>query len=142
MRCLWLLLLTIASAARVPQRDALLSLFNAAGGSGWSQRDGWGSDSDECTWFGISCDNGNVATVALPSNALTGGLSAQFFQGMPYLQVLNVGGNNLVAPLPTEIGLLSSLQILKIGFNKISGTIPTEIGQLRAITEFRILANE
>ena len=36
----------------------------------------------------------------------------------------------LKGPLPTEIGLLSSLQVLDIGNNRHTGVIPSELGQL------------
>lgn len=42
--------------------------------------------------------------------------------------------NALDGPIPTEIGLLSSLRIWYFYDNKIKGTIPTEIGLLSRLT--------
>ncbi|XP_078151013.1 uncharacterized protein LOC144546339 isoform X2 [Carex rostrata] len=48
-----------------------------------------------------------------------------------FLQVLDLGSNQLQGMLPGSIGNLStSLKILGLGFNPISGNIPAEIGKL------------
>ena len=49
------------SHAQVPQieREALLALYNSAGGTSWTEF--WEiADTDECTWYGITCNNDSV----------------------------------------------------------------------------------
>lgn len=55
-----------AHGVSVKERDALVALYNATGGSHWKNRDGWnGPSGTECEWHGVSClppgGNGNAA---------------------------------------------------------------------------------
>lgn len=35
--------------------------------NGWTKSDGWVTDAEECTWFGIGCEGGNVVSITLVS---------------------------------------------------------------------------
>ena len=47
-------------------REALLALYNSAGGSGWTASDGWDSAQTLDTWHGVTLDgDGRVMGLAL-----------------------------------------------------------------------------
>ena len=52
-------------------------------------------------------------------------------------------GNNLVGPIPNEIGKLKYLKVLDLGKNQLSGPIPPQLGNLTSLVkmymEFDIL---
>jgi Leucine-rich repeat (LRR) protein len=47
-----------------------------------------------------------------------------------------------MSPVPTEVGLLTSLIELKLGRNRLSGPIPSEIGQLTRLAELLLEYNK
>ena len=36
-------------------RADLMALYQATGGDKWHNNAGWGSETDHCTWFGVTC---------------------------------------------------------------------------------------
>ena len=88
------------------QRAALVALYNATGGAGWTKNTGWLSDRHPCTWYGVTC-NGDVVTQ------------------------LRLSQNSLSGTMPSQLGELGALTALELSQNSLSGTIPTE---LRSIT--------
>jgi hypothetical protein len=51
---------------KVIQRYSLLSLYFASDGEDWVSNNGWEAHtSDECSWYGIGCQNGVVKDLAL-----------------------------------------------------------------------------
>jgi len=63
-------------------------------------------------------------------NKFTGTLPAIMFEHLGKLSSFKVNDNNLSGPIPSEIGLLSTLDKLFINNNNFSGTIPVELGNL------------
>lgn len=55
------IILAVSMIARVAadvvpgDRAALLDLYHAAGGPGWTNNMGWNTPADVCSWFGVSC---------------------------------------------------------------------------------------
>ena len=130
------LLLAHAAQAQIPQseRDALIALYNSAGGSSWTNNTGWnGAPGTECTWFGITCDStsSTVTAINLYTNKLTGTLSP--ISAFSNLQDFNVDGNKMSGPLPSLSGL-KALQSFNAGGtytgdgNNFSGPIPSLSG--------------
>jgi len=87
---------------------ALESLFELAGGSGWTNTDGWvgGSVLDE--WHGVGVDSlGRVTALDLERNGLSGRLSASL-GALARMTELRVGGNTaLSGRLPLSLSALS-----------------------------------
>jgi Leucine-rich repeat (LRR) protein len=91
--------------------QALVALYNATAGSSWTIRTGWLSTLTPCSWYGVTCSAGNS-----------------------HVTQLNIGGNNLVGSLPTELGNLTALTRLDLDSNQLSGAIPTALGSLTQLT--------
>jgi len=102
------MLLSGLVVADVPQsqRDALVALYEATQGAGWTDNSNW-LNGDPCNdqWYGTICANDNLVE-------------------------LRLGGNNLVGTIPTEIGDLSDLTLLSLAENPLTGHIPDTIGNL------------
>jgi len=81
------------------QRYVLTVLYYSADGSKWTNSDAYLTDSLECEWYGVDCNNETlVVNVSLASN-------------------------NLVGNLPSEISSLESLQNLALHDNKLKGNV-------------------
>ena len=86
--------------------EALMALFDATDGPNWTLNGRWGSDTDPCTWDGVSCTQGVLAELNLRNYGLSG-------------------------EIPAELGNLSNLVSLRLGGNLLSGAIPAELGNLK-----------
>ena len=90
---------------------ALKSLFEATGGTDWTESAGWGVDAVLEEWYGISADSlGRVVTLDLTRNGLAG-------------------------RLPNNLGNLDEMTRLRIGDNALSGRLPLPLAKL-SLTEF------
>ena len=89
-------------------RKVLASLFERAGGSGWTNADGWvgGPALDE--WHGVRADSlGRVAALDLERNGLSGRLPLDL-GSLAQMTELRIGGNTaLSGPLPLSLVALS-----------------------------------
>jgi len=98
-------------------REILTAFYNATGGANWTNNTGWlGAAGTECSWHGISCQNGVVTQIDL-------------------------GGNNLVGTLPSELGSLTSLTGLWLWDNRLEGTVPASLGNLVNLTHLDLSYN-
>ncbi|TVU36605.1 hypothetical protein EJB05_18544, partial [Eragrostis curvula] len=97
----------------------------------------WIGSTDPCTsWDGISCSNGRVTELKLPSMNLQGTLSNAIGQ-LSALTYLDLSNNpNLGGPLTPNIGNLEQLTTL------FTGNIPQEIGNLRQVTFLALNSNK
>lgn len=54
-------------------RDALLALFQLAGGPNWTSKENWGTDAELSQWYGIGVDDQDrVVKLDLRDNSLKG----------------------------------------------------------------------
>jgi hypothetical protein len=57
----------------IDERQVLMELFHATGGSGWTEKDNWGTDRLLGTWHGVKVgEGGRVTHLLLSSNQLNG----------------------------------------------------------------------
>ena len=146
-------------------REALLALYNSAGGSGWTTSDGWDSAQTLDMWHGVTLDgDGRVVGLALAGNNLSGtvpaslstltkltlldlsynGLSGAIppgLRGLSQLTTLDLSANGLSGAIPPELGDLSSLGALYLHDNALSGAIPPELGNLSSLEELYLHDN-
>ena len=126
----------------VSDREILEILFNATGGEGWIQREGWLTDVPLDQWYGVTTDNeGRVTKLWLPENNLEGALpsSLGLLQNLKELALQN--NPLLTGPIPPELGNLTKLRVLILADNNLSGPIPPELSNLRQLEELYIAWN-
>jgi len=113
-----------------PDRQVLVTLYNATGGTGWSQRRNWNTPSSIGTWYGVTTNSaGFVTELELDDNGLSGSLPAQL-GNLAQLKRLVLDGNEISGRIPPELGNLSNLTMLNLRGNNLEGSIPSELGAL------------
>ncbi len=86
--------------------SALELLYHAAGGSGWTNADGWTAGAALGRWHGVTADSlGRVVELDLGRNGLTGRLPATLGH-LDRMTSLRIGGNALSGPLPMALARL------------------------------------
>ena len=130
-------------SSNLVQRYTLMVMYYSLVGEEWFTQDGYGSDTHECDWFGISCTDtqNTIHTLMLERNNLQGELPAEIGT-LTTLQYLNVRANHIRGTIPTEIGKLTRTTELYLGNNWISGTIPNEIGNCTSINTLFLGLNQ
>ena len=116
------------------------------GNYGWDVESPW---SDPCVnngsvfgqpWYGVgcmdpcvpaldgpSCAHGQVVSLELAWNNVSGVLPQSLGDTLRKLDVLDLRHNALSGTIPTEVGKLRLLNYFQLGDNALSGTIPTEV---------------
>jgi len=108
---------------------ALVALYNATNGEGWTNKTNWLIGTMD-TWYGVTVDaNRRVVTLDLNSNNLVGNLVSEL-GNLSALQGLYLYNNQLSGSIPAELGNLTYLQDLSLSYNQLSGSIPAELGNL------------
>jgi hypothetical protein len=134
----------LEAAIPAAERQALIDLYNATNGAGWTNSTNWmGAAGTECTWYGVTCTTGETAVeyLMLPSNNLAGPLPAAL-GSMSSLRILYLYSNQISGTLPTELGNLASLETFLIYSNQITGSIPPELGNLASLRDFHAYSNQ
>ena len=128
-----------ASFSCAPANDAttcasLDDLYTATHGADWVSNTGWvtaaaGSETDYCTFQGVSCYIGNVTQLYLGNNHLNGTIPASL-GSLTQLNMLLLQNNNLSGTLPDSLSSLTGVTSLYISNNQLSGTIPAALNAL------------
>ncbi len=130
------------ATASAVDRAALIALYEATGGTGWSQSANWLSDRPLRVWAGVTIDaGGRVVRLDLNSNRLSGAIPPELGK-LANLEVLWLGSNRLSGEIPPQLGNLVKLTDLRLHANGLSGTIPPELGKLANLTALRLYDNE
>eukprot|EP01059_Diplonema_ambulator_P019524 TRINITY_DN3290_c0_g1_i1.p1 TRINITY_DN3290_c0_g1~~TRINITY_DN3290_c0_g1_i1.p1 ORF type:complete len:1385 (+),score=172.73 TRINITY_DN3290_c0_g1_i1:42-4157(+) len=106
-------------------RDALLDIYTATNGAGWTRNTGWLSAGDPCAvpWEGVQCENGELVVLRLDSNNLVGTLPDSINQ-LSALRILDVSSNSLLTGTLPNIGNLTKLEHLIIAECGFHGNLP------------------
>ena len=113
-----------------PDRKPLLALYNATGGSNWTNNTNWLSEKHVEGWYGVNTDeDGRVTSLNLGSNGLHGPLPIELAQ-LSSLVGLSLEGNRLTGTIPPELVELTSLKLLYLFDNQLTGAIPPNLGRL------------
>ncbi|NLU39803.1 MAG: hypothetical protein GXX78_13060 [Bacteroidales bacterium] len=142
--CCFFLSFTPAMAQSIisPQeRAALISLFNATGGSQWTNRMNWTTNAPESQWWGLTIEGGHVTAIVLQNNNLVGTIPPEI-GNFPALRILDLSGNKLTGGIPSEIGGLTTLQQLLLQSNQLSGSIPLNLYNLTNLVTLNIFKNQ
>lgn len=122
-------------------RDVLVALYNATGGTNWTNKTNWLSNNDISTWHGVSVSNGKVTGLDLSLNNLTGTIPAAL-GNLNTLENLNLTGNQLGGAIPTALGNLNTLENLNLSFNQLRGAIPAALGNLSNLEVMWLVSNQ
>ena len=78
------------------EETILNNFFDSAGGENWIEKTNWKTSSSICSWFGITCLQGetSVAQISLNQNNLDGSIPLNFWK-LPNLQSIQMRGNLL-----------------------------------------------
>ena len=117
------------------ERKALVALYEATGGEGWGNREGWLSDAPLSDWYGVGTNSGGeVEVLQLRFNRLLGSLPPEIGD-LAQLRELDLRFNDLIGSIPPEIGNLAALRELHLHYNDLSGSIPPGMGNLTELRE-------
>ena len=123
-------LVDMARACTARDQVALETLYNTAGGFGWTDHTNWGSEKPLSNWYGVAVDrDGCVTRLILKNNQLTGTIPSQL-GNLANLQELWLQDNQLTGTIPTELGNLTNLTGLDVSNNQLTGNIPPDLGNL------------
>ncbi|MDQ2770289.1 MAG: hypothetical protein M3Y54_07295 [Bacteroidota bacterium] len=129
----------------VPDADelqALQALYTGNGGASWTNHTNWPttalwssalSNIDFAQWFGVSTSAGDINTLDLSSNQLTGTIPATLSK-LKQLTSLTLKNNQLTGTIPAELAQLPQLRNLRLNLNQLSGYVPQELAQLQLST--------
>jgi Leucine-rich repeat (LRR) protein len=87
------------------------------------------SSQDECTWFGIRCIDGNVASIILRENNLVGTFPSELCE-LKHLSYLVLSNNLLEGAVPNNLRKLQNLRTLLLNQNKFSVILSDSISRL------------
>lgn len=116
------------------QRQALMALYNAAGGTQWMRRGNWGSRKPLSTWYGV--------TVQSARGGGAGGSGGAPTDGEGLVLSIDLVDNNLRGYLPEEISLLTGLRRLRLtgnpGLNltQLPQTLVRQVKESGVVTDF------
>lgn len=149
--------------AAFSERTVLVRFYQRCGGSAWNNNDGWTTEANICTWYGITCDlQESVTKIELVSNNLVGTPDAELFT-LPQLQVLALSSNPIdfsfqgieVARKLFElrldatglssiegIGKSPSLITLDLRYNGFKGNFPEELLDVENLRDLNMGDNE
>ncbi|XP_055806712.1 probable LRR receptor-like serine/threonine-protein kinase At3g47570 [Solanum dulcamara] len=100
----------------------------------------WSSDTDFCSWYGVSCLHQRVVALQLPNLAIQGRVSSEL-ANLTQLAVLDLSSNDLNGNLPSELGFLQQLRLLNVTRNSLDGTIPPNISRCRLLQQLHLSDN-
>ena len=125
------------------ERAALIAIYNATGGSDWTDDINWLAEpGTECDWYGVTCDASGLTVIKLllDSNALRGHIPLDI-GSLLNLEIFDIAANQVGGRIPPEVGGLSSLRVLTLRDNEVSGSIPSELGNLTNLQSLDLSQN-
>ena len=136
---------TVTVEIRPPEsaadREALVALYESAGGDDWVNRANWLSDEPMAEWYGIQIgDDGRVVIIALGNNGLEGSIPPEI-EELTALEELSMGYNELSGSLPPELATLTNLATLGLFNNQFSGAIPVGLASLPNLIYLNLASN-
>ncbi|KAK1376575.1 Protein kinase domain-containing protein [Heracleum sosnowskyi] len=103
--------------------------------------DNWDITSvDPCSWRMVTCSDGSVSALGIPSQSLSGSLSSGI-GNLTNLQSLLMQNNAISGSIPASVGKLEKLQTLDLSSNKLHGEIPSSVGDLGNLNYLRLNNN-
>lgn len=125
----------------VAECTALMNLYTTTSGATvWINNAGRNTDSDICSWYGITCNEtyDSVESISMYDNNINGDLPSEIgnLANLTYLWLQYNG----ITSIPDTIGNLTKLEWLYLDNNKIS-VIPDSIGNLIYVNQLYLNSN-
>lgn len=133
----------ISARAQVVESDslALVSFYNATGGTEWLVDSNWLSDSPVSQWHGVYIDNQRVTDLYLYNNNLTGSIP-DAIGDLTALRNFSFTSNALTGTIPAALGNCPELNSIDLSDNALTGNFPAEIANCQMLTEIIVYRNE
>jgi len=130
------------SNAQVPplEKAALQALYTVTGGSNWTNNTNWNSVLPVNDWYGITVLDGHISKIVLNNNNLVGPLPSELGV-LSNLIELQLYDNSLYGNIPNGLGGMSSLQYFYMHRNQLTGSIPSDFGNLSSLTRLYLSDN-
>ncbi|HSN47426.1 MAG TPA: hypothetical protein VLR29_01570, partial [Flavobacterium sp.] len=122
----------------VSEKNALIKLYNATNGAGWTSK--WDLKTPVSSWYGVGLLADKVISVQLPNNNLVGVLPSEI-SDLIYLEDFNLYRNSISGVIPSTIGQMKRLVSLNLSFNKLSGSLPSSIGDASSLKSIELFLN-
>jgi RHS repeat-associated protein len=128
--------------------SVLKNLYDSLGGPGWTTKTNWpapgnwpatATAAQMGTWYGVGVTNGDISSISLGSNNLTGKLPSSIGQLTGLVQVF-VNSNKLSGTAPASLNSLTRLTHLRLNTNLLTGQIP-DLSALSNLLELSINNN-
>ena len=122
------------------EREALIALYNATGGSNWTDNTNWCSDEPLEKWVGIDFWDGHVKNIYLPNSNMVGQLPEEL-GNLTGLEYINFIGNQLTGEIPISVGNLTNLEYLYLSDNNLTGNLPVTLANLNNLQYVDLCGN-
>ena len=121
-------------------REALVAVFQGAGGSGWTNRRNWLTEAPVRRWYGVlAAGTGRVSGLLLDDNGLSGYLSPEVSRLEGLKQLVLSDNADLSGELPVDLASLDSLERLLAGGTDLCAPSDTTLlDWLDGIPEHRV----
>ena len=117
--------------------DALAALYEAAGGSGWTNAGNWLTEAPVSEWHGVSANaDGRVTALDLRGNGLAGTVPPEIGV-LRDLTRLDLADNALEDKLPPQLGQLGELRQLHLSGNRFQGALAGSLTKLSELADFQ-----
>ncbi|MFD1001330.1 RHS repeat-associated core domain-containing protein [Ohtaekwangia kribbensis] len=135
------------SATLEDEYSALMALYAATAGPGWTNKNGWKDANPSVRqsvtgWSGITTNSsGYVTGLVLSGNKLSGTIPAQI-GNLCQLQQLTLSENTLTGEVPVQISNLQSLSYLALQNNQLSGSILDKVSNIPSMVTLYLQGNQ
>jgi len=68
---------TVTTGISQAECEALVAIYNSTDGPGWTNNNGWTVTDIPCDWHGVTCGSGHVSELDLRGNQLNGPLPSE-----------------------------------------------------------------
>ena len=111
---------------------ALVALYEATGETNWTNHNFWKISDTPCSWYGVTCESGHVGFLDLHNNNLVGPLPAEL-GNLFWVHEMNLSSNSLNGNIPSLLGRLEGMTTLNLSDNQLTGAIPTDLGSMSSL---------
>lgn len=124
--------------------QTLMDLYISTNGQNWVTGTNWGTDTDICSRYGITCgwpiETLHVQDIDLTSNNLSGSLPSSI-NGLTWLHNLLLGYNNLHGEIPSTLWQLGELSSVLLLSNSFSGVVSNDFSAAHNLSRLDLALN-